>query len=336
MASRRISNRSRRRQHPYDTWDMQNPENWTSTKLREEIEKLGIVVSKNLPKSVLKQLYLDNRGTRNATRNDVIDNGGSGVTGDDNAVSEETASAHIRACTSTPTDLGLVQSTSAGTNANSPDQRRNLETGSVTGVNINTNDSTSQLINTFTQCMTGMQQAVATGMQQAVAQIAGLKAADINRPNGVTGSFDLAQWYSDRNSTVAPISVSAQIDRDIRTGGGVIPTGNTFDNLPSLNAPVRSSEEYFKGFRSDDFTNVDIVSQNLQRSIIEGKDVNLASLLIPNFEAPQATNVTTGGFQVSLESKPDPRLSRHLSIQQFITAFGKYRRITCTVYPEMR
>lgn len=40
---------------------MENPENWTSTKFREELQKLGINIPKTWSKSVLKQLYADNK-----------------------------------------------------------------------------------------------------------------------------------------------------------------------------------------------------------------------------------------------------------------------------------
>ncbi|VDH89876.1 Hypothetical predicted protein [Mytilus galloprovincialis] len=37
-----------------------------------------------------------------------------------------------------------------------------------------------------------------------------------------------------------------------------------------------------------------------------------------------------------MANKPDPRLNRHLSIQEFIQAFGKFKRIMCNAYPERR
>jgi len=40
---------------------MENPENWTSAKFREELQKLGINIPKTWSKSVLKQLYADNK-----------------------------------------------------------------------------------------------------------------------------------------------------------------------------------------------------------------------------------------------------------------------------------
>ena len=87
------------------------------------------------------------------------------------------------------------------------------------------------------------------------------------------------------------------------------------------------------GLRSDDFPNVDIVSISIQKQIIQGRDVNIASLLIPNFESPQSRTVTSEGVEINLTSKPDPRLNRQLTIQEFILAFDKYKRIMTTAFP---
>jgi hypothetical protein len=57
---------------------------------------------------------------------------------------------------------------------------------------------------------------------------------------------------------------------------------------------------------------------------------------MPNYEAPQTHSVTADEIKVNISSKPDPRLKKTLTIQEFIQAFGKYKRIMCSVYPERR
>lgn len=57
---------------------------------------------------------------------------------------------------------------------------------------------------------------------------------------------------------------------------------------------------------------------------------------MPNYEAPQTHSVTADEIKVNLSNKPDPRLNKNLTIQEFIQAFGKYKRIMCSVYPERR
>ena len=66
---------------------------------------------------------------------------------------------------------------------------------------------------------------------------------------------------------------------------------------------------------------MELLSPTLRKNIIEGKDVNLASLFIPYYDT-------------SLPDKDDGHLKRSLSITEFITAFGKYKRVMCQAYPE--
>ncbi|CAG2220834.1 unnamed protein product [Mytilus edulis] len=72
------------------------------------------------------------------------------------------------------------------------------------------------------------------------------------------------------------------------------------------------------------------------QQIIDGKDVNLASLLIPNYETPQVHSVAANGLELNISGKPDPRLNRKLTIQEFIKAFGKFKRVMSSVYPDRR
>ena len=39
---------------------------------------------------------------------------------------------------------------------------------------------------------------------------------------------------------------------------------------------------------------------------------------------------------MQLSGKPDPRLNRSLSISEFLKAFGKYKRVMTSVYPDRR
>jgi hypothetical protein len=44
----------------------------------------------------------------------------------------------------------------------------------------------------------------------------------------------------------------------------------------------------------------------------------------------------TQSLEVQLSGKPDPRLNRSLSISEFLKAFGKYKRVMTSVYPDRR
>ena len=82
------------------------------------------------------------------------------------------------------------------------------------------------------------------------------------------------------------------------------------------------------GTSPEELPQMDLVSESLRKRIIEGKDINLASLLIPYFEIDLATS--------DKKEKFDMRLKRSLSITEFITAFGRYKRIMCQAFPRRR
>lgn len=71
-------------------------------------------------------------------------------------------------------------------------------------------------------------------------------------------------------------------------------------------------------------THLDI-SDKLRTKIWEGKDVSLAELLMPKYEFQSAkSNIT-----INLIKNKDQRLYKQLSIAEFITAFGKHKRVKC-------
>ncbi|CAG2198720.1 unnamed protein product [Mytilus edulis] len=140
------------------------------------------------------------------------------------------------------------------------------------------------------------------GLQKSVDTLMTEKLYDNSKP------YNLHQWYNSSNT--AP------------------PLQNTPDALHhGLNRT---------GVRSDDFPNVDIVSTGLQKQIIQGKDINLASLLIPSFESPQSHTILADGMEINVGNKPDPRLNRQLTIQEFIKAFGKFKRVMTSAFPGRR
>ena len=75
---------------------------------------------------------------------------------------------------------------------------------------------------------------------------------------------------------------------------------------------------------------MDLMAPSIRKSIIEGKDVNLASLLIPYYDL--ASNKPDGEGKL----QEDVRLKRLFSLSEFITAFGRYKRTMCQVYPNRR
>ena len=102
-------------------------------------------------------------------------------------------------------------------------------------------------------------------------------------------------------------------------------------SLDAVYAALRTTGE-----PSDNFRDVDIVSQSLRQQILSGKDINLALLLIPNNESTtEHRRVDFDGIEYTL--KPgDPRLSKTLTLGEFIVAFGRYKSIVCEAMPHRR
>ncbi|VDI62308.1 Hypothetical predicted protein [Mytilus galloprovincialis] len=97
------------------------------------------------------------------------------------------------------------------------------------------------------------------------------------------------------------------------TSLGIAPSFNSTIPVYSTN----SSTPGKFGFPASSFTAVDMVSPELWNNIITGKDVNLNILLIPNYEHST----------MKKNKESDVRLQRNLSMDEFVIAFGRYKRI---------
>lgn len=92
------------------------------------------------------------------------------------------------------------------------------------------------------------------------------------------------------------------------------------------------------GVASDSVPHIDVISSALRKNIVSGKNINLASLLIPDIETLQiqCSSNTNVHQQINDGRLHDPRLNRSLTLAEFITAFSKYRNVMCEVYPQRR
>ena len=82
---------------------------------------------------------------------------------------------------------------------------------------------------------------------------------------------------------------------------------------------------------------VDIVPAKLRKDIIQGKDVNLALLLLPirerHYASPSHRDIKVGEEILTLKPLKDSRLTKPLTIQEFVKAFNIYKKIMCEQYP---
>ena len=87
--------------------------------------------------------------------------------------------------------------------------------------------------------------------------------------------------------------------------------------------PATTTASQF-GVPADSLPHVDIISETLKRNILEGKYINLAALLIPDFEPQSVTMNEASGLELLRQGRRDHRLDRSLSIIQFL------RYLVCT------
>ena len=81
---------------------------------------------------------------------------------------------------------------------------------------------------------------------------------------------------------------------------------------------------------------IDIVPEHIRRQVLQGKDINLAILLLPLNErrhAQQNRDITVAGETIQLKPLKDARLNKMLTIQEFVKAFTIYKTVMCEQFP---
>ena len=97
-------------------------------------------------------------------------------------------------------------------------------------------------------------------------------------------------------------------------------TNRSNENKYSLQTAMTSTNT---GIPAASISDVDLVSPEIRADILAGKDVNLNILLIPNYITPAIKKM----------KEKDERLTRNLSLDEFIVAFGRYKKIMCSAFP---
>ena len=86
------------------------------------------------------------------------------------------------------------------------------------------------------------------------------------------------------------------------------------------------------GVASENLREIETVSAILRATILEGKDINLDSLLIPHVDLVEYSCNAGGDHSLLRPLSSDPRLNRNLMIAEFISAFTKYRYVMFEVW----
>lgn len=141
-------------------------------------------------------------------------------------------------------------------------------------------------------------------------------------PHHASGSNDQISAPSTSHGVQAPNQSASTSSQDINA-----PLSSSHYNL-STAVPAQA---YGRRFVSPAAVTV---SPLTRQNIIQGKDINLASLLLPS-PAIDRQMVDCGDVAVYLKTS-DPRLQRNLSFGEFVIAFGIYRDVLCEVFPKRR
>ena len=126
--------------------------------------------------------------------------------------------------------------------------------------------------------------------------------------------------------------------------GSAGPTNGSVHNVPMLPVPGPGQDSPMAallgggaGIRSDCAPKVELVSDQLRKDVVTGKDVNLAAFLIHDHEYEEGTrSILADGTAIPLKPLSDPRLHRSLTIQEFIEAFTIFKNVMCEAYPNRR
>ena len=87
-------------------------------------------------------------------------------------------------------------------------------------------------------------------------------------------------------------------------------------------------------YSSKSLPDVELVSPMIQRKIIEGKDINLAGLLIPHYEGAMTIEERADMYSCSTK-KPDHRLNKILDLSSFMKVLpGIYKSVMTEAYSQ--
>lgn len=248
------------------------PENWTVSRLKNELSTLGITFPSNARRSQLISLYKSDQR---------VDCNGAAETGERR--SNETAE--------------LV---------------RSLDKDNINNELLNVIKELSSSVNSLKKDVNDISEE--------------MKVLKGNRnPPAAAGS---AEQLMAVNREVGSPSTSTCIPSS--TAEEDITLSRAYAHLNSTNSTTSVNPNQFVktkyGYSQESLPFVETVSPTLRKNILEGKDINLAALLIPYFNVVEKKD----------NDRPDPRLNKQLSIAEFVSAFGIYKSIMCEVFPQRR
>lgn len=153
----------------------------------------------------------------------------------------------------------------------------------------------------------------------------------INSDCTTTDLTSTLKELKDLVATVATTLKSQSTTPSAATSQDSRPVDNVQRSVPG-NSSIGSVYD-FPGVASDTLPAIDMVSETIRKRILEFKDVDLACLLIPNYEPPKSTFEAVG-TSIHINQEIDSKIKGALTIKDFVSAFSVYRRVMVKVHPE--
>ena len=289
------SSAKRRRQQSYD---MDNPANWTVNKLKTELETRGIKLTASVSKSAL--LQLSHRLSK--PDSDIHTEVSSEQTFHDQSntateVSQDQLTlTPVRNIPTTVTSAVVSPVTADTTYNDGPTVTPINQAGAITSSAINDSATvTSTAVTHNSEAMTPGQSSIPSFDNSSLGMITAMQGTICSLQSTVT---QLLTEKSTKSGQSTPNMLEKYYGKE------------------TAQTPAKTTASQF-GVAADSLLHVDVISETLKRNIIEGKFINLASLLIPDFEPPNLTTNEASGLEFLRQGRRDHRLDRSLSITQF-------------------
>ena len=335
-------------------WDTGRPANWPVAKLLRCIADCGIKLPPGLKKAQVLRIYMDNC----ASTGDTVDQHATEVSADTTAPSMSTSpttrwgiAAELNSLASRarqrqrdlPTPA--VTTSAAGNPTPADSWRLGVSPDDETLIQNRDSHVTAQPL---ADVVHNLQRAMENMTEQLGHVIQHRRIAD--RTSTTVDTSDTPQTTGLPTTTILPPTPQTTIPPHPMTTTFTAPARPNVNNLTtamqeierasgvSLRAATADAYRWrcgsTTGVASENLPEVETVSATLRNAILDGKDVNLASLLIPNFDLGEYSRYAGGdGSQHLLRPlSSDPRLNRNLTLAEFISAFNKYRNVMCEVW----
>jgi hypothetical protein len=340
MASRkslRTPGRKSGRSAPY--LDQSVPANWSTAQLVQRLKDLDIVVPPTLKRAVLLSLYEQNVGRRVSVTPVTPTVGGTSAITFAGIPPQNIANLTNEQGNYFSSADGPIASTSTATagRSDAADQRAQtarMDTPTPTNENLRLYDVNNANINNM--AAPTMNQVMMQSLQQTMSAVATLLSKQLTPAvsTQVQPAFTLEQVYAGAAvGGQGPVHGTSSATLTSAPTGGMGLTPRSYSSFPMAMCPpgIPPVSSRF-GVPSESLPFMDTVSSSLRRQITEGKDVNLAALLIPYFDAPTASPC----HHDQGRGRDDPRLKKALTIAEYVTAFGRYKRIMCRQFEHRR